>query len=57
MLKLLALFVGLAAVAGARTGPSPTESAAAFSTSAEIAAAPPLYATRDLFGALGRAQP
>jgi hypothetical protein len=57
MLKLLGLFVGLAAVAGARTGPPPTSSGALFPSSIAIAGAPPVYATRDVFSALGPSRP
>jgi hypothetical protein len=57
MLKLLALFVGLAAFAGTRSEPSSTMSGALPPSSLEITAAPPLYATRDVFGALGATRP
>jgi hypothetical protein len=57
MLKLLGLFVGLAAVAGARTGPPPTSSGALFPSSIAMAGAPPVYATRDVFSALGPSRP
>lgn len=55
MLKLIGLLVGLAAVAGMRAAPSAPASGAP--SSLEIAAAPPLYAARDVFSALGAPRP
>ena len=55
MVKLRSLLVGLAVVVGMRAGPRAT--AATPSAVMTIAAMPPLYATRDIFSALGAPRP
>jgi hypothetical protein len=57
MLKLLGLFVGLVAVVATRAGPPPASAAAQRLASAQALGAPPLYAARDVFSALGVVRP
>lgn len=57
MLKLVGLFVGLAAVAATRAEPPRNAAAAPFQTSIEAASAPSLFAARDAFSGLGLPRP
>jgi hypothetical protein len=57
MLKLVGLFVGLAAVAATRAEPPRNAAATPFRTSVEVASTPPLYAARDAFSGLGLPRP
>jgi hypothetical protein len=57
MLKLVGLFVGLAAIAAARAEPPRTVAVAPSLSSPEIASTPPLYATRDVFSGRGLPRP
>lgn len=57
MLKLLGLLVGLVAVAATQAGPPVSSAAVRRLASTQAVSAPPLYAARDVFGALGVVRP